>query len=229
VIEQIGFLGDQYVAVYPQSNAGAILKDGDEVPCEEPFNLQEIVRSTTGLIQRVNNTLKVLSDAFQRADRTVFSEQSLSNLTVAISNFRQVSDRTLNVMENVQRLVQTNTPSVSISVSNLARFSQDLDKLAAEIHATFASNRVELSSAVKNMESAARVLSGLAEDVEAGKGVAGSLFKDEALQAQLRETFANLATLSSNLTRYGLLYKPKQPKREAGSKGPVSLGRNPTK
>src|SRR6185295_7371941 len=35
-IEQIGFLGDQFVAVHPGANSGRVLQDGDEVLCEEP-------------------------------------------------------------------------------------------------------------------------------------------------------------------------------------------------
>src|SRR5687768_14538859 len=39
VIDQIGLLGDQYVSVIPEANEGPWLKDGDEVLCEEPFNM----------------------------------------------------------------------------------------------------------------------------------------------------------------------------------------------
>src|ERR1700690_1634684 len=39
VIEQSGFLGDQYVSVIPTTNSLPLLKDGDEVDCQEPFNL----------------------------------------------------------------------------------------------------------------------------------------------------------------------------------------------
>ena len=48
VIEQSGFLGDQHVAIYPQSTTTPLLEPGSEVPCEQPFNLQEAARSATG-------------------------------------------------------------------------------------------------------------------------------------------------------------------------------------
>src|SRR5450759_5408218 len=38
LIEQSGFLGDQFVSIDPQKNQGSLLKDGDEVICQEPFN-----------------------------------------------------------------------------------------------------------------------------------------------------------------------------------------------
>jgi len=51
VIEQAGFLGDQFVSVIPTTNSLPLLKNGDDVPCQEPFNLQEVARSTAGFVQ----------------------------------------------------------------------------------------------------------------------------------------------------------------------------------
>src|SRR5271170_835948 len=36
VIEQAGFLGDQYVSVIPTTNSPPLLQDGADVPCQEP-------------------------------------------------------------------------------------------------------------------------------------------------------------------------------------------------
>src|SRR5438067_361072 len=57
-IEQIGFLGDQFIAIYEQeSKAPApILQPGAEVAVEEPLNIEKTVRSATSLIQRVDQT-----------------------------------------------------------------------------------------------------------------------------------------------------------------------------
>jgi hypothetical protein len=52
----------------------------------------------------------------------------------------------------------------------------------------------------------------LVSGVEAGQGLIGSLFKDPQLKDNVSNLTANFAALSSNLNRYGLLYKPRQPK-----------------
>ena len=49
VIEQSGFLGDQYVAIVPGLNQGPVLTDHAVVNCEDPFNLQEVARNAAGL------------------------------------------------------------------------------------------------------------------------------------------------------------------------------------
>ena len=128
--------------------------------------------------------------------------------------------------EHVDRLIDTNGPDVSISISNMVRFSEDLDKLAAEMNQTVITNRVELTKAVKSLETTAHALQRLVNDVEAGKGLIGSVFKDEALKVNLANLTANFATLSSNLNKYGLLYKPKLPKTNSVTR-PVYRGNSP--
>ena len=120
------------------------------------------------------------------------------------------------------------SPPISISVSNLVKFSEELDKLAAEMALTVATNRIELTKGVKNLERTTAVLERLANDVEAGKGLAGTLIKDQELKFDLSNTVSNLAVLSSNLNKYGLLYKPRQPKTSQPPRS-ESPGRNPFK
>ena len=68
----------------------------------------------------------------QRVDRTVFSQQTLTNVVGTLDNFRLLSDKAALMAEHVGRLIDTNGPAISGSVSNLARFSEDLDKLMSK-------------------------------------------------------------------------------------------------
>ena len=215
VIDQFGFLGDQFVAVFPQSTNAPVLQPGSLVMGEEPLNLQEVTRSATGLIQRMDETVKLLNTAFTRVDRTVLHENTLTNITAALGNFRILSDKAVTMVDGVNRLVDTNSPPISISVSNMVRFSQELNQIALELQQTFSTNRVELTSVIKNLGSTTRVLDDLIKDVELGKGLAGSLIKDEQLRLHLGNILENLDEATSNINKYGLLYKPKRPKTSA--------------
>src|SRR5262249_20358696 len=124
------------------------------------------------------------------------------------------------------RLIDTNGPSVSISISNMVRFSEELDNLTSEFGQMLTTNRVELRKAVSSLNVTAEALQGLVNDVEAGKGVLGGLVKDEQLKTHIAHVAINLDLLSSNLNRYGLLYKPKQPKGR-GSESPIYPGKSP--
>ena len=48
------------------------------------------------------------------------------------------------------------------------------------------------------------------DDIHAGKGMAGALINDPQLNDRLHQIADNFTTLSSNLTKYGLLYKPRK-------------------
>jgi phospholipid/cholesterol/gamma-HCH transport system substrate-binding protein len=225
VIETVGLLGDQYVAIYPQENKAAVLQPGEVVAAEEPLSFQEVVRSAESLIGQLNKTMKIVNEAAARLDRTVLSEDTLTNVTEALRQFRQLSDRAVGLADHIGRLVETNTPPISASISNLVRFSEDIELLTDEMKQTVATNRVEFTKAVRNLERTSATLDRLASEVESGKGLAGVLFKDQQLRfnvaataSNLTEASGSLTVLLSNLNRHGLLYKPKPPRTTSGSR-----------
>jgi hypothetical protein len=131
------------------------------------------------------------------------------------------------MVDGVSRLVDTNSPPLSKAVTNLVLFSEELDKLAVEMQQAVYTNKVELTAAVRNLESMSGVLDRLLKDVESGHGLAGALMRDETLKVDLRQIAVNFSNLSSNLLKYGLLYKPKPPKKQ--TEPPVYPGKSPLK
>lgn len=222
-IRQMGFLGDRFVMIAPAENKGRIIRDGDEVLGEQPFDLQEVAQSAAGLLRRVDDTAKMLNDAVKRIDHTLFAADTLTNLTLTVSNFKMISDRALVTLHGINEFVRTNTHPLSTSVSNLVLFSSQLNNAASELYLTVATNRAEVTAVVKNIESASTELDKLVTDLQAGKGLAGSLLKNQELERQVFDTFQNLNLLSSNLNKFGLLWKPKAPRAVS----PAYSGRRP--
>lgn len=228
-VEQIGLLGDQYVTITPTENKAPLLKDGDEVESKAPFSVQALAASAVGFIQRVDEATKMLKETIGRINSIFLTEQTLTNLTQMVGNLRSASERAVTLADKLDHVVTTNSPALAVSLTNLARFSEDLNRLSGELRQTIAENRSSLNGAVKNLEDSTRTIGGIAKNIDEGKGLAGALFKDEALHANLAATLENLATVSSNLARYGLLYKPKQPKAPAADKRPPYPGYSPNK
>jgi phospholipid/cholesterol/gamma-HCH transport system substrate-binding protein len=211
-VEQIGVLGDQFVTILPGSPSAPLLNDGDEVPGVEPFNFAEVARSANDLLKQFRELGSVLEEALKRVNAQVLDAQTLSNLSLTIANFRSVSENTMSVISNVGGLVTNNSPAIGQSLSNLLAFTDRMQKVAGELDQTVAVNRQGLDASMKNLQQSTESLRKVAANVEAGNGVVGGLLHDEKMRAQLSETIGNLSTLSSNLNRFGLLYKPKQPK-----------------
>jgi phospholipid/cholesterol/gamma-HCH transport system substrate-binding protein len=210
VIEQQGVLGDQFVIIYPGTAEASFLKDGDEVIGDEPFNIQEVARSTTDLIRRFEQLGVTVGETIDRLNRQVLDPQTLSNLSMTIANFRRVSENTMGLIDNVSTVVTNNTPAFTLALSNLHAFSRSLEKVAMEVDETIITNRVELNESMKNLRDATASLKQMTTEMQSGKGLVGGLLKDEELRANLSLTVSNLAVLTSNVNRYGILYKPKQ-------------------
>jgi phospholipid/cholesterol/gamma-HCH transport system substrate-binding protein len=204
VIESSSFLGDQYVSVIPTTNSPPLLKNGDEVNCQEPFNLQEVARSASGFIKRIEDTARKLDDSVTDLRRVVLNEQALTNFSVAVNNMRTFSEQALDAVSNINTLVATNATQVQFAVSNLVFFSQELTALAESARAMLATNGPDITMAVKNIESSTEVLKSLMNDIQSGKGLAGTMFQNEQFSTNVQAIANNLAVASSNMNRLGL-------------------------
>jgi phospholipid/cholesterol/gamma-HCH transport system substrate-binding protein len=204
VIEQSGFLGDQYIAVVPTLNEGDTWHPDEHPVAEEPFNLQEVARSAAGFLQRVDQTTRRLDDAIADVRRLVLNEQTLTNLSSTVANLRVASEHAVVTVDNVNSLVETNSQSVAAAVSNVVYFSRQLNEFAVDFKDVLATNGTELAASMKNIESSTVVLKNVLEDVQSGKGLAGTVLRNEQLATNVDIIAANLTVTTSNLNRLGL-------------------------
>jgi len=221
-IEQSGFLGDQYVAITPTKNLGEVFKDEDTAEAEAPFNMlevarsvQEVTKSAGGFVQRIDDTARKLNDAIADVRRLVLNDETLTNISTAVGNFRNVSQHALTTVDNVNSLVESNSPSIEQAVNNLKRFSEDINRFAADFSSVLTTNTAEITVAVKNIESSTVMLTNLLHDLETEKGLAGQLIKSEQLAANVSLIASNLSVTTSNLNRlglWGILWAHKPPK-----------------
>jgi phospholipid/cholesterol/gamma-HCH transport system substrate-binding protein len=204
VIEQSGFLGDQYVAIVPTKNEGDEWKDGDHPTAEDPFNLQEVARSAAGFLQRIDDTAKKLNDAVMDVRRLVLNEETLTNLSTTIGNMRTASERAIIAVNNVNSLVETNSPHVAEAVSNVVFFSEQIDTFADAFGTVLATNSTQLTASMKNIEASTVVIKDVLTDVQAGKGLAGTILRNDQMATNVQMIANNLAVTTSNLNRLGL-------------------------
>jgi phospholipid/cholesterol/gamma-HCH transport system substrate-binding protein len=218
VLEQSGFLGDQYVAINPTRNQGELFQDNDIAESEAPFNLQEVARSAAGFLQRIDETARKLNDAINDVRRQVLNDETLTNLALAVNNLRRVSEKALTTVDSLNALVATNGPALSQAGNNLVHFTERLEGVAVSLGDLLATNTPVINGAVKNIESSTEVLKNVLNDVQAGKGLAGNLLRDERLAGTVSQIASNLSITTSNLNRlgvWGILWQRKPPKTNA--------------
>jgi phospholipid/cholesterol/gamma-HCH transport system substrate-binding protein len=183
---------------------------------EEAFDITAVAQSASTLMDRLSATVTQLSTAVERLDRTLLADQSLSNLTETISNLRTVSDHAADSMSTIRTFLNTNTVSLSRSVTNFQAFTEKLNNVTAELHETVATNRVELTAAMKNVGRASERADRILQQVEEGKGLAGTLLRNEQVAEYTSTTLSNLSVFTGNLNEkglWGVLRKPKESKK----------------
>ena len=204
VIEQAGFLGDNFVAVIPTQNQGGVWTNGSDVECEPPFDLQQVARSVTGFIARVDDTVKKIEFSVSKLQATVLNDQTLTNLSQAIANLKDASEEVTVAVGEINALVVTNGVQVNQAVSNVVFFSQDLSQVGEDARGIVATNGATISEAMTNIEMTTETLKQIADDLHAGKGAAGMILENQELATNVQATVNNLQIASSNLNALGL-------------------------
>jgi len=204
VIEQSGFLGDQYVSIIAVSNLPPVLTNNAEVYCQPPFNLQEVARSAAGFVNRIDETARKLDASVTELRAKVLNQRTMTNFALVVDNMRTFSEQALDTVNDINRLIATNGEQVNLAVSNVLYFSQQLTHLADAAGGLMATNGPAINTAVKNVESSTETLKQLMTNLQSGQGPVGVLLHDEQLAANLQAIANNLAVATSNLNRLGL-------------------------
>ena len=199
-IEQFGFLGDQYVAIdYPRAVSAETYTNGETATADAPFNMQEFTRSATGFIRRVDDTVRKLNDAIDQIQRVVLNEQTLTNVSYTVGTLRQTADDAQAAVRNANQLVLANTAPIQLAVSNLVGFTAQLKDVARSGQGILDTNAPEIAVAISNLTASTATLANLLRGIESGRGLAGSLLKNEQLAANVSLISSNFALTSSNL------------------------------
>jgi len=227
VIEQSGFLGDQYVAIIPTQNADGIFRNGDVAYAEAPFSMQEFTRSATGFITRIDDTIKRFNESLGEMRHYLLNPQTETNLAASAENLREFSQRAIVAADQINAWVATNSPALTVSSSNLAAFSEQLNRFGTGLNLMLQTNGPDIQLALKNLELTSENLKSLVEGVQAGHGMAGAVLKNDELAASMSRIANNLSIISSNLNRLGLWgilwqHKPRNPAAPPGERPPLT-------
>lgn len=225
-IAQSGFLGDQYIAIVPQGDDAPFLADAEAIEAERPFDLQETARSATTLLGKLDLALDRINGAAKRLDEQLITPEALTNLTASADNLRRATEEAVLTLSDARGLIRTNAPVVSGALSNLAVISGTLKGTTDQLDAFVTEQRPALQSLVSTAGAATADLKAITTDLRQGRGVAGALLNDEDLRLQLGSALTNLAIVSSNIARFGILHKPRPP-REVPTNRVRMMGRDP--
>jgi phospholipid/cholesterol/gamma-HCH transport system substrate-binding protein len=226
-IEASGFLGDQIIAVYPGANAGRLLQDGDEVRCRTPFNIQEAVAQAMDTLTHIGQATTNLNAAVSDVRRHVLTPETLTNLAGTVNRLALLSSDAGSAISNLDSMITANAGPVTSAVSNLNIFSGQLSPVALRANNILSNNEAAIAMAIKNIETASGQLTNLLYDLQAGRGPAGRVLRDEEMAENISAAARNLSITTSNLNRLGLWGVLWKQKGQQTSEPPPSPVRSP--
>ena len=125
-IKSTGFLGDQFIGVFPGGTLGAELAEGTEHPCESPFDVEQVGQKVSGLIERVDGAVEKIDLLVGNVNTNLLSSNSVENITAAIAEFRLTSEKLNQISTKVDGLITTNGPALTAGVAKLSGFAKEL-------------------------------------------------------------------------------------------------------
>ena len=208
-IETAGFLGDKYIGVIPGDiipgdNKLPALKNGDEVICQESFDLVRAARSATDLMDELKTVASQITNIVNRIDSKLLDEKTLTNLAAGLSNLREISAEASATIAGVNQLILTNTPPINAAIENVVTFSEQLKNAGGDLQNLINTNSVVIDESLANIKKTTESLRNLVAAAEQGKGLAGKLFSDEELASNFSMLSSNLVDVSVKLNRGGL-------------------------
>ena len=147
--------------------------------------------------------MKDMDKAINSVNNSLLDATTLSNFVSIMTNFQAVTADAAGMSKEVRGMLDTNVPAVHVAISNFAALGQKLDEMADKLDRTISTNSDDTTAAVKNIKAASASLKDLAEGLQAGHGLAGSLLKDEKLKMDLQGMITNISYMTEQIGAYG--------------------------
>jgi hypothetical protein len=117
---------------------------------------------------------------------------------------RDASESALSALNRLDMLIATNGSAITTSASNIVTFSEGLHQFSDSLNVILNTNGASISVAVQNIEDSSAILKKIMQDVDGGKGLAGTVLHDQKAAADLKDILDNLSITTSNINQIGL-------------------------
>ncbi len=210
-IEQRGFLGEQYVAIYPTNSIGAFLQDGDIVECTEVIDFFKTTRMTKGLANKIKETGKNI-EIFLKRSQQLFNADTINTSEKIAKNFKPSIVSASSTFREIKRAIDTNKPYADLIVANSEKISakwdilySDYSRLTNKIDLFWDNSKLYVEKIDTNIQ-VVKTLINSQENNRTGKKTKG--IDAEELKKRITKIAAKVDTLnkfSSNMNSRGLI------------------------
>jgi len=195
-----GLIGGKQIMIVPNYSDKSVAKSGDKLQGNIKQGLTDLVGEKLAPLQMKLD--KVLLDADQLITglNNILDKKSQQDLKKSLAELSETMVQVHKASESMNGVIDNNKTNINGIVSDFHKVSYNFSKISDSL------NKADLGKTVKNLQTTLQKVDLMLSDLNAGKGTAGKMMKDETLYNNLTQTSKELELLLQdvrlNPTRY---------------------------
>ncbi|MNF24033.1 putative phospholipid ABC transporter-binding protein MlaD [compost metagenome] len=199
-IYEPGLIGGRQIAIYPNFNDKTLAVDGQKLQGDVKLGLMSTVGKQLEPMQKKLEKVMLNVDDLISGLNNVLDKKTQEDLKVSLAELSKTMVQFHKATVGINELLDDNKGQINGIVTNFNKVSGDFSKISDSL------NKADLGKTVKNLNATLAKVDGIMADLEAGKGSAGKLLKDEALYENIKDATKEMELLLEDVrlhpTRY---------------------------
>lgn len=195
-----GLIGGKQIMIVPNLNDKEIAKSGARLTGNIKPGLTDLVGEKLAPLQAKLDKVLLNADQLISGINNVLDKKGQDDLKKSLSELSETMVQFHKASESMNGMIDNNKSNINGIVSDFHKTSTNLSKLTDSL------NKADLGKTVKDLQATLQKVDHMLADMNAGKGTAGKMLKDDALYNNLSQTSKELELLLQdvrlNPTRY---------------------------
>lgn len=200
VLYEPGFIGGKQIAIEPDFKNKTLAEDGQELPGELKLSLTASIQEKLVPLQAKFETVLVEVEKLLQGVNSVLDKKSQENLKITLAELSKTMVEIHAASTNVNSILTDNKSDLKGVVTNFKKVSTDFAKISDSL------TKADLGKTVKSFNTSLAKVDAILLDLEAGKGSAGKLLKDEELYSNLKSTTKEMELLLQDVRLFPTRY-----------------------
>ncbi|MFC1668194.1 MlaD family protein [Chlamydiota bacterium] len=213
-INSLGIIGEKYIEFVPQSTDAPKLKNGDILRGEDPVSLNDVMKSGEEMLFDIRTAITALLDEenVQNVKEIIenvktFSESDIKEIkdevTNSLTQFRLSMDKLHETISHIDEIISENKNKIEKGIGN-----------AHDAFFEIKESSIAVREAIVVFKQFLEKITRLVSDIKGGEGTIGQFISKKEFYDESMEVMTKLNSFMDNITKYGLLYKPKKERKK---------------
>ena len=195
-----GLIGGKQIMIVPNLNDKEIVKSGSKLIGNTKPGLTDLVGEKLAPLQMKLDKVLLNADQLLSGINNVLDKKGQEELKKSLTELSETLVQFHKASESVNGMIADNKTHIKGVVSDFHKVSSNFSKISDSL------SKADLGKTVKSLQITLTKVDNMLADMNAGKGTAGKILKDEALYNNLSQTSKELELLLQdvrlNPTRY---------------------------